>query len=319
VSADKASSRLLFIDGDELLLRTLRQHFEIDGYQVDTAATGQEGLALAETNRPNLILLAARMPDLAGLDVFRLLRDRPRTGHIPVMILAGPAEMVLQKRILEEGAYDFIEKPLDLDILSLRVRNALRRAEREGLTESRTGLPTGRLIDDRLKALENERGWYKITLQVENVGVFRDLYGFVTANEALRFTGNLISQVVSGHGTPDDFVGHRNGTEEFVIITTQTHGPALVEKLSERVTPELQSFYNFMEREQGYVLVEDGAGGQAQKPLMAAQIGVAQGAPDPDAPAATTPTASTDDVWVDAVDLDDDASGDSPSGGAFEW
>ena len=69
------------------------------------------------------------------------------------MVLAGHSEMTLQNKVLEEGAYDFIEKPLDIDILTLRVRNALRRAEREGLTEPRTGLPTGRLIQERLRVL----------------------------------------------------------------------------------------------------------------------------------------------------------------------
>jgi len=100
-------------------------------------------------------------------------------------VIAGRDAAVLQNKVLEEGAYDFIEKPLDLDILALRVRNALRRAEREGLTEPRTGLPTGRLIDERLQTLQDEQGWCRIDLKIDGFRVFRDRYGFVTANEAL--------------------------------------------------------------------------------------------------------------------------------------
>jgi len=100
-------------------------------------------LSLAVAERPNLILLSLQLPDLSGREVFRALCDQPRTGHVPVMVLAEGEQITVQKELLEQGAYDFIEKPLDLDILSLRVRNALRRAEREGLTETRTGLPTG--------------------------------------------------------------------------------------------------------------------------------------------------------------------------------
>ncbi|MBN1966382.1 MAG: response regulator [Anaerolineae bacterium] len=312
---DKSSSRLLVIDGDDKLVLTLRRHFEDEGYQVYMALTGEEGLSLAQSARPHLVLLAFRLPDMAGMEVLRTLRDKPRTGHIPVMILASHSEAMLQNQVLEEGAYDFLEKPLDLDIVALRVRNALRRAEREGLTEPRTGLPTGRLIQERVRALSDELGWYKIDLRIEGFNDFRDLYGFVTANEALRFAGNLIPQVVNQHGSPDDFVGHTNGTEEFVIITSLANGPTLAKVLHERVSRELQSFYNFMEREQGYVLVEDGSGGTVKKPLMSAQVQVAEGDPDPNGVSPAPPTQS-EDAWVDAVDSEESGS---DSGSAFEW
>jgi PleD family two-component response regulator len=238
-----------------------------------------------------------------------VLRDQPRTGHVPVMVLAEGDQLVLQKDLLEEGAYDFIEKPLDLDILSLRVRNALRRAEREGLTETRTGLPTGRLIEERLNKLDDEDDWYRIDLEIAEFGVFRDLYGFVTANEALRFAGNLMEQIVHEQGDPADFVGHFSGTEQFVVVTAQARGPALCDALVNRISDELQSFYNFMERDQGFVLVEDGSGGQVQKPLMSASATVTQSNPD----------AYSEDVWVDAIEEDDEPPEDASSGSTFEW
>jgi len=311
---DKPPNRLLIVDEDARLAETLTQHFEVEGYQVFGAGTGKDALTLAVNARPDLILLSARLPDMAGLDVFRALRDKPRTAHIPVMVLAGPSETVLQHKVLEEGAYDFIEKPLDLDILTLRVRNALRRAEREGLTEPRTGLPSGRLLQERIRTLADEQGWYRIDLTIDHFNVFRDLYGFVTANEALRFAGNLIAQIVNEQGGIDDFVGHAANTEEFLIITTLARGPELSKVLAQRVTQELQSFYNFTERDQGFVLVEDGAGGKAQKPLMSAQVKTTQGPAAANLPASPTPN-STDDPWVDAVNGSSGASGDSP----FEW
>ncbi len=59
--------------------------------------------------------------------------------------------------------------------------------------------------------------------------------------------------------------GTCSGTEQFVIITTQAYGPRLRGVLARRVTEELESFYSFVEREQGYVLLEDGAGGSCAK------------------------------------------------------
>ncbi len=281
MSAGKSSPRMLVIDGDTALVDTLTGHFTAEGYQVQSALTGQDGLERARTGRPQVILLAVRLDDMAGLDVFRKLQDVPRTSHIPVMFLAGRGESALQNKILEAGAYDFLEKPLDLDILALRVRNALRRAERDGLSEPRTGLPTGRLIRERLDALEREREWYRIDMTFTGFDVFRDRYGFVAANEALRFAGNLIAQIVDKHGTPTDFVGHYTGTEDFVVVSQVTHGSRLHALLAERVGKELASFYNFEERDRGYVLVEDGAGKHVQKPLMSVRVRAVQAASDP--------------------------------------
>ncbi len=318
MSSNKSPGRLLIIEMDARLAETLSQHFDAEGYEILTALTCQEGITLAQTSRPNLILLATRMPDKSGLDTLRVLRDKPRTGHIPVMVLAGRQEIVLQNKLLEEGAYDFIEKPLDLDILTLRVRNALRRAEREGLTEPRTGLPTGRLIQERVQALEDELGWYRIDLTIADFSVFRDLYGFVTANEALRFAGNLIAQTLNEHGSSDDFVGHVTNSEDFVIVTTLADGPDLSTALANRVTQELESFYNFMERDQGYVMVEDGSGERVCKPLMSARITTSQGAPDPDAPA-RHPASPPPDPWVDAVDDSDTGTDGESPGSPFSW
>ncbi len=310
MSPDKSAGRLLIIDEEVDLAKALSVQFNAAGYETNVASRASEGIVLALTERPNLILLAVRLPDMTGLDAFQALHDKPRTGHIPVMILAGHQDSLTQAQFLEAGAYDFIEKPVDVDILMLRVRNALRRAEREGLTEPRTGLPTGRMITERLRILEHETGWYKIDLKIDGFSDFRDLYGFVTANEALRFAGNLVAQIVNEQGSPDDFVGHVTNTEEFVIITSQANGSRLRNKLIQQIKDELASFYNFMEREQGYVLVEDGSGKMVQRPLMAAQVQVTLGTPDQN---------GGDDIWIDAEEPDDQPPDDTSSGSAFSW
>jgi len=104
-------------------------------------------------------------------------------------------------------------------------------------------------------------------------------------------------------------VGHFTGTEQFVVVTTQARGPVLREMLVSRIGDELKSFYNFMERDQGFVLVEDGSGGQVQKPLMSASTLVSQSGPD----------VYPDDVWVDAIEEDDQPPDEPFPGSTFEW
>ena len=311
MSSDNSLGRLLVIEQDSSLAQTLQHHFETAGYQVELALNGRDGLEKARIDHPRLILLAARLGDISGLDTFRILRDNARTSHIPVMMMAGVEHAALQYEVLDLGAYDFIEKPIDVDILALRVRNVLRRAKREGNTESRTALPTGRVLEERVNALADQQGWCKIELTISHFADFRDLYGFVTANEALRFAGTLITQLVNKHGSEDSFVGHRSGTETFVVITTLGRGEALRQAFDAGITNELLSFYNFMERDQGYVLVEDGAGTYAQRPLMDVKITVEQGEPDPH-------VTDDEDLWEDAEQSDTDTS-DSGTDSPFSW
>jgi len=208
--------------------------------------------------------------------VFQQLRSRARTASIPVMIVADRRDVGLQNDMLAAGADDFIQKPYDLDILILRVRNAIKRQQREGLTHPRSGLATGRLILERVRALADETDWYKIDFGIANLDSFKEKYGFMTSEEVLAFTAKLIYEVAQATGTPEDFIGHRDDNE-FVIITRLANGPQFRTRLEERFNEEVKSFYTFIERDQGFIEVDDGSGGLTQKPLMAAKIKVQQG------------------------------------------
>ncbi len=286
---------LLIIESDASLLYTLEQHFTRLGYGVLSARNGQEGLRYAQDQHPHLILLALRLGDIDGLDVLRHLRKMPRTSRAPVIMLASHNETMLRHRALEAGADDFLEKPLDLDILALRVRNALRRTGRESLVEPRTGLPTDPLIQEQQAAFQRQPDWYEIELTLEHFDVLRDRYGVVAANEALRFAGKLIAQIVTEQGGTGNFVGHYANSERFVILTRAPNGPQLRDALARRVSQELASFYSFEERAQGYVLVDGSGGGSVRKPLMTARLRVTTSAGSEISPPVDSSAASAED------------------------
>ncbi len=269
-------SRVLLIDDDPSTGELLQTVFQEQGHDLQVMASAADGLAASLDKPPALILLAVRLPDQAGLEVLRTLRNRARTQHIPVMFLARRSEADHQNELLSAGADDFILKPFDVDILSLRVRNAIKRVEREGLNNPQTGLSTGRLIQERVRALADEYDWYKIDLDIENFADFRESYGFMTGQEVLSFTAGVITETVQAAGTPDDFIGHRGDTE-FIVITRLDKGPGLRSALEKRFNEGVQSFYNFMEREQGYLEMNDGSGELIQKPLMRVRIRVQEG------------------------------------------
>ncbi len=273
------SRRILIIDPDTAMPLTLEPYFKSQGFQTVVVKSGAEALTDIQGHPPSLILLAAQLPDGPGLNVFKQLRSRSRTAHIPVMFLAEHSNADLQKELLAAGGDDFITKPFDVDILGLRVRNAIQRTERDGVNHPHTGMPTGRLIQERVRSLADEYGWYKIDLSIENFGAFRDQYGFMTSEEVITFAAHLVDEVAQAAGNPEDFLGHRDDTD-FVIVTKLANGPKLKDLLEKRFNEEVLSFYSFLEREQGYMEVEDGSGGRVQKPLMKARIKVQEGEPE---------------------------------------
>jgi PleD family two-component response regulator len=269
-------SRVLLIDSDPssaLLLETPLKEFNLS---LQATSSGEEGLSAAWERTPTLILLALDLSDGDGLDVLKSLRARTRTAHIPVIILASRHYAARQNEVLQSGADDFVTKPFDIDIVGLRIRNNVQRSLREGFNHPQTGLPTGKLLQERIRELADDFGWYKIDLEIEHFGTFKEAYGFMTGQEVINFAAGVISDCVHEAGTPDDFIGQRSDTE-YVVITSLERGAHLRDVLEARFNDGVQSFYNFMEREQGFIELDDGSGGRAQHPLMRARIKVQEG------------------------------------------
>jgi diguanylate cyclase (GGDEF)-like protein len=161
---------------------------------------------------------------------------------------------------LELGADDYITKPFDIEELKLRVQGAIRRSERESLTDPRSGLPAGQLIEKELRRIIREQNWALLDMRVNNFEAFKDVYGFVAGDDVVRFAAMLMSEVVDELGTTSDFIGHAGG-DNFVIITTNEAAPAIRQRLKERFANEVQSHYNFIDRQQGFIQAPKADGG----------------------------------------------------------
>ena len=114
---------LLIIDDEKNIREGLAANFELEDYNVKTAATGEEGLALLEKGDIDLVITDLRMPGISGEQV--LAKVSSETPGIPVIILTGHGSIDSAVDAMRHGAYDFLTKPLNLDQLSLIVKRAL--------------------------------------------------------------------------------------------------------------------------------------------------------------------------------------------------
>lgn len=265
-------ARLLITEDDVDISNMLKIYFSGLGYDVDVAMRGSDALEKTRQVLPHLIVLDIMLPDIDGYEVCRTLRMNTRTSHIPVIFLTQKDERSDRLQGLELGADDYITKPFDIEELKLRVQGAIRRSERESLTDPRSGLPAGRLIEEQLRKIIRETGWAYLDMRINNFEPFKDVYGFVAGDDVLRFTGMLIGEVLDELGTSSDFVGHAGG-DNFIVITTEGAAPVISEKLKERFAEQVLTHYNFMDRQQGYIMAP-GAEGQTEKfPLMTLAVG----------------------------------------------
>src|SRR5512133_3035553 len=230
-------ARLLVVEDDIDIGNMLKIYFSGMDFEVDVAVRGSDALEKTKHVLPHLIVLDIMLPDIDGYEVCRNLRTNMRTSHIPVIFLTQKDERSDKVQGLELGAYDYITKPFDIEELKLRVQGAIRRSERESLTDPRSGLPAGRLIEEQLRHIIREKGWALLDMRVNHLEPFKDVYGFVAGDDVLRFTAMLITEVVDELGTPDDFIGHA-GSENFVVITRGEAAAAIKQRVKERFATE---------------------------------------------------------------------------------
>lgn len=103
-------SKILIIEDDPLMSRLYQKIFKFEGYDVDVAADGAEGLEKIRLNPPTLILLDVMMPKLNGLQVLSKLKSDPATKSIPVVILTNLAGEKDAENALTQGAVKYIVK-----------------------------------------------------------------------------------------------------------------------------------------------------------------------------------------------------------------
>lgn len=124
-SVDK-SAKIMIVDDEPLNVMTFRQHLKMEGYEhFVTTSDAREALHLLRNEKPDVLLLDIRMPEVSGLDILRVIGLDPVLQHIPVLILTAASDPATRKQALDLGASDFLQKPIDPNELLPRVRNAV--------------------------------------------------------------------------------------------------------------------------------------------------------------------------------------------------
>lgn len=124
-----SNQTILVVDDEQDLLDLIEYNLKKEGFKVLKAENGYEGIQLAKSENPDLVLLDIMMPKMGGLEVCEFIRKDPATKKIPIIFLTARGDEKTEIEGLDRGADDYITKPISTTKLISRIKAALRRFE----------------------------------------------------------------------------------------------------------------------------------------------------------------------------------------------
>jgi len=257
---------ILVVEDQADTAEMLTSYFKAQGYEVTSVGWGKDALAFVEKTLPDLVVLDIRLPDIDGYEVCRFLRTHRRTQYLPIIFLTEKCEREDKLMGLELGAVDYITKPFDIQELRLRVRNVLRRSGMGRLSHPITGLPAVSLSDEHLRELLTCSDWAVLSVGLQGLGEFAEIYGFVARDDVVRAVALMLSHVVGESHDPDAFVGHLDDANFFAVIAPDKV-KQVQQALAVRLDEAMAFFYPRADWEAGQ------AGSNAKLPCLYVTIG----------------------------------------------
>ena len=188
---------ILVVEDDANLLDVVRHNLSKEGYDVLVARDGQEALAVAREQKPDMMVLDIMLPYLDGLEVCRILR---KETSVPILMLTAKADEIDRVVGLEMGADDYVTKPFSLRELLARVKAMLRRSESAGTEAIATQEPETEMVVLGDLAIDLSR--HVVTLNGEAIALSPkefDLLAFLAQNRRRAFSRDYLLDKVWGY------------------------------------------------------------------------------------------------------------------------
>ncbi len=207
------NATIMMVDDEPITMEVVRTFLEDAGYRnfilVDDSTQAMDKL---RKHRPDVLLLDVVMPKVTGFDILGMLREEPEFAHMPVIILTSSSDALTKLQALDQGATDFLSKPVDPSELALRVRNTLAaKAYQDQLAyyDILTNLPNRRLFADRTdwaieKARRDDGQVAILHIAFEEFKRVTDTLGPKTGDEVLKQLAQRLVENVRG----SDAVSH---------------------------------------------------------------------------------------------------------------
>lgn len=264
---------ILIVEDEAPVARMLSSTLASEGYAPTIVYTGEDAIAFALREQPQLILLDLMLPGMDGFDVMTAIRANARTTHIPVMVLTARHDASVKMRAFASQVDDYMTKPFDGNELLARIRTQLRHL-RETLLSPLTGLPSGLRVEHAIAdQLRSPKPWAILYLDLDHFKAYNDVYGPLRGNDLIRLLGHVTSESLRTQGNPTDFLGHIGG-DDFILITTPDHMEPLCRSIVSAWDTESRAYYAPEDAARGTLIAPDRQGQEQVYPLVGVSVGV---------------------------------------------
>lgn len=237
---------VLIVDDDPLSLKVLNQILAAD-YDIILAKSGEEALALAISETPDLVLLDVIMDDMSGYEVIKRLKEYPETSAIPVIFITGLNTAEDEEKGLILGASDYIAKPFIDVVVRARVKTQInnmrqrREIERLSMTDALTGIPNRRGFDIRLSmewahAIRDKKPIALLLVDMDNLKTYNDTYRHLQGDAMLK----AVALILISFAKRAQDIAARIGGDEFAILLPYTEMQAALE-IAESLRKNMES------------------------------------------------------------------------------
>lgn len=266
---------ILVIDDTELMQMLIKDTLENEGYSVVTASNGMDGINKVREEKPDLVLLDIVMPIMDGFEVCKILRDDESNNLTPIIMLTAQDDEEDKLKGLELGADDYILKPFNRRELISRVRNTLRRIDRNRRANPLTGLPGNIEIQSELDSrIAKGEKFAVLYADLDNFKAYNDVYGFSSGDIAIKLTADVITNNVKAFSTNhEDFVGHVGG-DDFVMITVPERVNNICEGIIEDFDKKILELYTKEDRDNGFIITTNRLGQRMSFPIISISLAV---------------------------------------------
>lgn len=267
--------RVLVVDDDPDIARFVEVNLRGDGYVVDIATDGEQGLERALAQPPDLALVDVMMPGMDGFQLVEHLRADPRTSGMSIIMLTAKSLTADKVLGLTAGADDYIIKPFDPVELLARVKGTLRRAEEMRASSPLTGLPGNIRIQDEIAgAVASGRPFALVYADLDNFKAYNDYYGFLRGDAAIKTASGIFQEEARRVAGEAAFVGHMGG-DDFVLMVPPERVEDLCHAIIERFDGATGELYEDEDQERGYIEIRSRRGDLQRFPLISISLGVA--------------------------------------------
>ncbi|NLN63967.1 MAG: response regulator transcription factor [Clostridiaceae bacterium] len=198
------AEKILVVEDESKIARFLELELKHEGYEVELAFDGRDGLEKALRGDIHLVILDLMLPMLSGLEVLRRIR---KTSDLPVIMLTAKDDVSDKVGGLDSGADDYVTKPFAIEELLARIRVALKRKEQHGRKNAEELLEAGSLVLNKTS--------HRVTCNGEEVTLSKkeyDLLEYMMENRGIVLTREKLIEKVWGY----DYYGDTNVTDVYI-------------------------------------------------------------------------------------------------------